>query len=46
MTLPATSADMSQQAVDYTTVINACKAVSRCVGIVRFSLPRTFRPLY
>lgn len=34
MTLPASSADLAQQTVDYTTVINACKAVSRCVGIV------------
>jgi endo-1,4-beta-xylanase len=30
---PASSADLMKQASDYATVVNACLAVSRCVGI-------------
>ncbi len=33
MTLPATSALLTQQQKDYQTVIHACKAVSACVGV-------------
>jgi len=33
MTLPATSALLAQQQRDYQTVIEACKAVSACVGV-------------
>jgi endo-1,4-beta-xylanase len=33
LTLPATDALLAQQKKDYQTVIAACKAVSRCVGI-------------
>ncbi|KIJ66930.1 glycoside hydrolase family 10 protein [Hydnomerulius pinastri MD-312] len=33
MTLPATTALLTQQQKDYQTVIAACKAVSRCVGV-------------
>jgi len=33
MTLPATSALLSQQQSDYQTVIAACKAVSGCIGV-------------
>ena len=50
MTLPATPALLAQQQRDYQTVIQACKAVSRCVGITlwdftdKFSwVPGTFR---
>lgn len=32
-TLPATPATLAQQKKDYITVISACKAVSRCVGV-------------
>lgn len=30
---PATSAAVTQQAKDYATVIQGCKAVARCVGV-------------
>ncbi|KAI0342689.1 endo-1,4-beta-xylanase A precursor [Trametopsis cervina] len=33
MTLPSTPALLAQQKTDYTTVISACQAVSKCVGI-------------
>ena len=33
MTLPATQALLAQQQRDYQTVVSACMAVSRCVGI-------------
>lgn len=33
MTLPATQTLLAQQQRDYQTVIHACKAVSRCVGV-------------
>jgi len=33
MTLPETPDQLAQQAVDYKTVIAACKAVSGCVGV-------------
>ncbi|HLL64966.1 MAG TPA: endo-1,4-beta-xylanase [Micromonosporaceae bacterium] len=33
MPLPTTTAKLAQQATDYTTVVKACLAVSRCVGI-------------
>ena len=32
--LPLTAALETQQSVDYTTVINACQAVEKCVGVV------------
>lgn len=32
--LPLTSALETQQSIDYTTVINACQAVEKCVGVV------------
>lgn len=35
MTVPASSANLAQQAKDYMSVVKACLAVSRCVGIVR-----------
>ena len=31
--LPASSADLQQQATDYGAVANDCLAVSRCVGV-------------
>lgn len=40
MTLPATAANVAQQAKDYTTVINACKAVARCVGVTTWGASR------
>lgn len=49
MTLPSTPALLAQQKADYTTVIKACLAVSRCVGVTiwdwtdKFSfVPSTF----
>jgi endo-1,4-beta-xylanase len=33
MTLPATPAMLTQQASDYTKIVNACLSVKRCVGI-------------
>jgi len=33
MQMPANSAKLQQQANDYKTVVNACLAVSRCIGI-------------
>ncbi|KAI0696911.1 glycoside hydrolase superfamily [Cytidiella melzeri] len=33
MTLPSTPALLAQQKTDYTTVITACQAVTKCVGI-------------
>lgn len=38
MTVPASSANLAQQAKDYTSVVKACLAVSRCVGIVRLTV--------
>ncbi len=38
MTVPASAANLEQQTKDYTFVVDACKAVSRCVGIVSFLL--------
>ncbi|OCL10902.1 carbohydrate-binding module family 1 protein [Glonium stellatum] len=32
-TTPATTSTLAQQGVDYATTTNACKAVSRCVGV-------------
>jgi endo-1,4-beta-xylanase len=33
MDLPVTDAKLAQQAADYTTSVNACLSVKRCVGI-------------
>ncbi|KAH8834578.1 endo-1,4-beta-xylanase precursor [Flagelloscypha sp. PMI_526] len=33
MTLPATAALLAQQKADYKTIVNACLAVTRCLGI-------------
>lgn len=33
-TLPVTQADVIQQVKDYAFVVNACKSISRCVGVV------------
>lgn len=57
MTLPVTQQKLEQQQEDYRTVIRACKAVSRCVGVTVWdwtdrvgcfdlmSRPRVFTPL-
>ncbi|OCB87605.1 hypothetical protein A7U60_g5310 [Sanghuangporus baumii] len=39
MTVPASEANLQQQATDYAFVINACQAVSRCVGITTWGIP-------
>ena len=36
--LPATSANLQQQASDYATVVNDCLAVSRCVGVSQWGV--------
>ncbi len=36
--LPASSASLQQQAADYTTVVNDCLAVSRCVGVSQWGV--------
>jgi endo-1,4-beta-xylanase len=36
--VPADSTKLEQQAKDYTTVIKACRAVSKCVGITKWGL--------
>ncbi|MYS20458.1 endo-1,4-beta-xylanase (glycosyl hydrolase family 10) [Streptomyces sp. DvalAA-14] len=36
--LPASSASLQQQASDYTTVVNDCLAVSRCVGVSQWGV--------
>jgi endo-1,4-beta-xylanase len=36
--LPATTADLNQQATDYATVVNDCLQVSRCVGISQWGV--------
>jgi endo-1,4-beta-xylanase len=36
--LPATSADLSQQASDFATVVKDCLAVSRCVGVSQWGV--------
>ncbi|KAH8109068.1 glycoside hydrolase superfamily [Phellopilus nigrolimitatus] len=38
MTTPASAANLTQQATDYAFVINACQAVSRCVGITTWGI--------
>ncbi|KLO10182.1 glycoside hydrolase [Schizopora paradoxa] len=38
MTVPPSAADLEQQTKDYATVINACKAVSRCRGITTWGI--------
>ncbi|HEX3791596.1 MAG TPA: endo-1,4-beta-xylanase [Pseudonocardiaceae bacterium] len=36
--LPATSANLTQQASDYAAVVNDCLAVSRCVGVTQWGV--------
>ncbi len=36
--LPATSANLAQQATDYSTVVNDCLAVTRCVGVTQWGV--------
>jgi endo-1,4-beta-xylanase len=36
--LPATAANLTQQANDYAAVVNACLAVSRCVGVSQWGV--------
>jgi endo-1,4-beta-xylanase len=38
MTLPATSANLTQQATDFSTVVKDCVAVSRCVGVTQWAV--------
>jgi len=38
MTVPASAANLAQQTKDYTFVVDACKAVSRCVGITTWGI--------
>jgi endo-1,4-beta-xylanase len=38
MQLPSTSANLTQQANDYAAVVNACLAVSRCVGVSQWGV--------
>jgi hypothetical protein len=33
MTLPSTDALLAQQKTDYTTLVSACNAVEKCVGV-------------
>jgi endo-1,4-beta-xylanase len=37
MPMPSTAAKLAQQAADYSTVVKACLAVSRCVGLTVWS---------
>ena len=36
--LPATSANLAQQATDYSTVVKDCLAVTRCVGVTQWGV--------
>ena len=38
MQVPASAANLAQQATDYATVINNCLAVSRCVGVSQWGV--------
>ena len=38
MTLPATAAMLTQQAANYATAVNACLAVTRCVGVTTWGV--------
>jgi endo-1,4-beta-xylanase len=38
MTLPATSANLAQQATDFSTVVKDCLNVSRCVGVTQWAV--------
>jgi endo-1,4-beta-xylanase len=38
MVLPATDADLAQQAGDYATVVDNCLAVRRCVGVTQWDV--------
>ena len=38
MRTPSDSSKLAQQAQDYTRVVNACLAVTRCVGITTWGL--------
>ncbi|EJD00358.1 uncharacterized protein FOMMEDRAFT_135951 [Fomitiporia mediterranea MF3/22] len=42
MTVPASQANLQQQATDYAFVVNACLAVSRCVGITTWGIPDVY----
>ncbi len=38
ITLPATSANLAQQATDFSNVVKDCLAVSRCVGVTQWAV--------
>jgi endo-1,4-beta-xylanase len=38
ITLPATSANLTQQATDFSNVVKDCLAVSRCVGVTQWAV--------
>ena len=38
ITLPATSANLTQQATDFSTVVKDCLGVSRCVGVTQWAV--------
>lgn len=38
ITLPATSANLQQQATDFSNVVKACLGVSRCVGVTQWAV--------
>src|SRR6202044_69439 len=38
ITLPATSANLTQQATDFATVVKDCLAVTRCVGVTQWAV--------
>ena len=38
ITLPATSANLAQQATDFSTVVKDCLGVSRCVGVTQWAV--------
>jgi len=38
ITLPATSANLQQQATDFSTVVKDCLGVSRCVGVTQWAV--------
>ena len=38
ITLPATSANLTQQATDFSAVVKDCLAVSRCVGVTQWAV--------